>query len=79
MLQKVPAKSNPSQADNPAFHHPSQISMLEAPEIWKIGCRKSYLDFHTTEEKVVKELQQNLCLSALSICLQIWFYSGFVC
>lgn len=29
----IPAKSNPSQAGNQAFHHPSQISMLEAPEI----------------------------------------------
>lgn len=29
----IPAKSNPLQAGNQAFHHPSQISMLEAPEI----------------------------------------------
>ena len=31
--QNLPAKSNPSQADNLAFHHPLQISELEAPEI----------------------------------------------
>lgn len=72
-MLKVPAKSNPSQADNQAFHHPSQISMLEAPEIWNICCRKSYLDFH---EKVVKKLQQNLCLSALYLLAEIYFTMG---
>ena len=41
--KNIPVKSNPSQADNLAFLHLSQISKLEAPEM--LACKKIISDW----------------------------------